>query len=137
MLEKAKSKISSARVEFKKADITKSWDFPTASFDLVTFSLVLEHIANLDFIFQETARVIGHGGFVYLGELHPFRQYLGAKAKFETKERLQEVECYNHHISEFTRAAESNGFKIINLQEFFDSDNTITPRILSLVFQKA
>jgi hypothetical protein len=46
------------------------------------------------------------------------------------------LECYNHHISEFINAAEVNGFKMQALQEFFDSDNTLVPRILSIVFQK-
>jgi ubiquinone/menaquinone biosynthesis C-methylase UbiE len=137
MLEKAKSKISSSKVEFKKADITRSWDFTNRLFDLVTFSLVLEHVADLDFTFQETHKVTEHGGFVYLGELHPYKQYLGTKARFETEEGKQVVECYNHHISEFISTAEANGFKFFRLQEFFDSDNTVIPRILSLVFQKA
>jgi hypothetical protein len=30
--------------------------------------------------------------------LHPFKQYLGSKAKFETEYGTQELETYVHHI---------------------------------------
>jgi len=136
MLEKAKAKISDAKVNFITADITKPWNFVAANFDIVTFSLVLEHISDLDFIFQQASRVLRTDGFVYLGELHPFKQYLGTKARFEKNAEMQFVECYNHHISEFVQAAESNGFKIFRLQEFFDKNDNLLPRILTIIFQK-
>src|SRR4051812_19038307 len=44
MLEKAKEKIDSEKVVFKQADITKPWTFGEGLYDLVSFSLVLEHI---------------------------------------------------------------------------------------------
>lgn len=57
---------------------------------------------------------------MYVGELHPFKQYLGSKAKFETKEGEQTVKCFNHSISEFTHSAKNNGFNIVNINEYFD-----------------
>ncbi|HKG70088.1 MAG TPA: class I SAM-dependent methyltransferase, partial [Segetibacter sp.] len=62
MLAKAKQKINSDRVNFKHADITKAWTFRTGLYDLVSFSLVLEHIENLDHIFQEVAKSLNAGG---------------------------------------------------------------------------
>src|SRR5688572_18487997 len=44
MLAKARKKISSPKVQFHKADITAEWDFASGMYDLITFSLVLEHI---------------------------------------------------------------------------------------------
>jgi len=86
MLAKAKAKIKSGNVEFQQADITGDWTFVQSSYDLITFSLVLEHIENLEDIFRKASQVISPGGYVYIGELHPFKQYSGSKARFETEE---------------------------------------------------
>ncbi|HMC96896.1 MAG TPA: methyltransferase domain-containing protein, partial [Flavobacteriales bacterium] len=77
MLAQAKQKIASDRVRFVQADITQPWTFAEGLYDLVTFSLVLEHIADLGGAMRETARVLKPGGHVYIGELHPFKQYGG------------------------------------------------------------
>src|SRR5690606_10346613 len=87
MLAKAHKKITSEKVRFIQADITKAWTFADSQeFDLVTFSLVLEHIENLDEVFEKLAKVTNPNSFVYIGELHPFKQYTGTKARFETDE---------------------------------------------------
>ncbi|MEJ7678640.1 MAG: methyltransferase domain-containing protein [Segetibacter sp.] len=85
MLAKAKEKITLDHVYFKQADITENWTFRNETYDLVSFSLVLEHIENLDYIFKEVSTSVNAGGYVYIGELHPFKQYLGTKARFEQK----------------------------------------------------
>ena len=137
MLSRAKQKIPSESIKFIQADINREWRFGHSSFDLVTFSLVLEHIKNLDHIFEEVAKVLGPGGYVYIGELHPYKQYAGSKARFETNEGVQVVECYNHHISEFTNNAKKNGLHLLLLNEYFDDDQPHAPRILTLLFRKA
>lgn len=137
MLERARKKVSSNKAVFLQADITQAWQFATQVYDLVTFSLVLEHIRQLDFIFEQTAATLKAGGFVYIGELHPFKQYTGTKARFDTEEGRQEVECYTHHISEFVQTAKPYGLKLVDLNEFFDShDKAGIPRILTLLLQK-
>jgi len=138
MLAKANDKIISGKVRFVQADITKAWTFAgKQEFDLITFSLVLEHIENLNEIFEKLGKVTKQKGFVYIGELHPFKQYSGTKARFETEEGLQIVTCYNHHISDFTIAAKKNGFGIIEVLEFFDNnDRNAIPRILTILFRK-
>ena len=137
MLAKAKEKIQSEKVEFIEADINSEWTFTNKSFDLIGFSLVLEHIQNLDHIFKEVSKKLHKGGFVYVGELHPFKQYSGSKARFETEQGLHIVQCYNHNISDFIQSAKKNGLKLIELDEYFDDEEKITiPRILTLLFQK-
>ena len=74
---------------------------------------------------------------MYIGELHPFKQYGGTRARFESEEGTQVLECYNHHISEFVQTAKRNGMHLIDLDEFFDGeDQTLVPRILTLLMQK-
>ena len=108
MLAKAKAKIQTEKVEFIQADINNQWSFAlNKQFDLATFSLVLEHIENLESIFEKLSHVVRNGGYVYLGELHPFKQYTGTKARFETENGLQTVTCFNHNISDFTNSAKN------------------------------
>jgi ubiquinone/menaquinone biosynthesis C-methylase UbiE len=137
MLEKAKQKITHPHVTFIEADITKDWVFAKRQFDLVSFSLVLEHIENLNSIFTKIAKCTKSKSYVYIGELHPFKQYTGSRARFETNDGVEVLTCFTHHISEFTKAAVGNGFSVISIQEFFDDDNrNEIPRILGLLFQK-
>jgi ubiquinone/menaquinone biosynthesis C-methylase UbiE len=137
MLAKAREKISSSKVTFINADITKDWTFVSTQFDLISFSLVLEHIEPLDPVFLKASRVLKPGGYLYIGELHPFKQYTGTRARFDTAAGRQLIDCFNHHITDFTRAADKAGLKIIDMNEYFDSnDRTEIPRILAIVFQK-
>ena len=136
MLAKAKTKIDSDKVEFVQFDITDDWNFTDKTFDLVSFSLVLEHIENLDHIFKELFKKLNDGGYVYIGELHPFKQYTGSKARFETEKGLHIVPCYNHHISDFTQSAKKYGLQLTGLDEYFDSGERMLPRILILLFKK-
>ncbi|MHA4846872.1 class I SAM-dependent methyltransferase [Flavitalea antarctica] len=138
MLAKAREKITSSKVTFVSADITKDWTFASTQYDLISFSLVLEHIELLEPVFQKASKVLKPGGYLYLGELHPFKQYTGTKARFDTGAGLQIVDCFNHHISDFTRAAGKAGLKILDMNEYFDTpDRNEIPRILAIVFQKA
>lgn len=137
MLAKAKEKIKSNTVVFCQADITEDWAFAKSNYDLVTFSLMLEHIEDLDAVFQKASRVVSQNGFVYVGELHPFKQYSGSKARFDTEEGQQIVTCFNHNISDFTQAAKNNDFEILDVQEYFDdNDRTSIPRVLTLLLRK-
>lgn len=138
MLSKAKQKINSEKVKFIQADIGKEWSFiDHTTYDLATFSLVLEHIENLDLIFQKLKEVIQPNGIIYIGELHPFKQYSGTKARFETSEGLQVVTCFTHNISEFVHSAQKYDFQLTSVNEYFDDNDTNTlPRILTLIFKK-
>ncbi|HVM89329.1 MAG TPA: class I SAM-dependent methyltransferase [Puia sp.] len=137
MLVKAKQKITSSNVVFRQADINGVWHFAEGKYDLVTFSLVLEHIENLDHIFENVSAMLNADGHVYIGELHPFKQYSGSKARFETETGLHIVECYTHHISDFIQSAKKQGLEIADINEYFDDDDrTSVPRILVIMLKK-
>jgi 2-polyprenyl-3-methyl-5-hydroxy-6-metoxy-1,4-benzoquinol methylase len=136
MLAKARAKITSDKVEFKQVNILDEWNFTTEVYDLVTFSLVLEHIENLEPVFEKAANSLTHGGHVYIGELHPFKQYAGSKARFETEEGTHVVECFNHHISDFTNAGKKFGLATVGIKEYFDADRSELPRIFTLLLRK-
>lgn len=137
MLTKAKEKINQPNVQFLQADITEPWHFAQQQFDLVSFSLVLEHIEDLTAIFKKVADCLNLHGHVYIAELHPFKQYSGSKARFETATGTQVVTCFTHHVSDFVLAAKLAGLELVGLEEYFDDqDRNQIPRILQLLFKK-
>ncbi len=136
MLQKAKEKNIVGNVEFIEFDAKGDWNFVAQKFDLITFSLVLEHIEDIGHVFAKASSVVAPGGYVYIGELHPFKQYAGTKARFVNGEETKIVECYNHNVSDFTTAATANNFEIVFLNEYFDDgDRKGIPRILTLLLK--
>ena len=135
MMNMARQKINSINVIFLQADITKPWTFQKVT--LITCSLVLEHIENIDFIFEQAARILEDQGCFYICELHPYKQLQGTRARFEQGNQLIELEYFVHHISEFFVSAKNHGMQCLDLQEWFDeNDRTTTPRLVSFLFQK-
>lgn len=137
MLNKAKEKISDQRVAFKKTDLNKSWGVDNNFADLITCSLTLEHIDDLNPIFKKANQKLTKNGVLFISELHPFKQYTGSKAQYETDKGAKELEVFVHHISDYVGSAESNGFKLLEINEWFDnhSEKEI-PRLISFVFSK-
>ncbi|WP_010228236.1 class I SAM-dependent DNA methyltransferase [Gillisia marina] len=137
MLLKAQEKIESKKVSFKQQDLNIDWGLPEDSVDLVSCSLVLEHIKDLDAVFAKASKILKTDGQFYISELHPFKQYSGSKARFDDGNGIQELEVYVHHITDYTEAAAKNGFKLVQLKEWFDDDNKENiPRLVSFLFQK-
>jgi 2-polyprenyl-3-methyl-5-hydroxy-6-metoxy-1,4-benzoquinol methylase len=133
MLTIAKKKISNNNVQFIKLDINESWTFTNEKFDLIVCSLVLEHIENLNRVFKLISENLTKNGTVYIGELHPFKQYSGSKASFENEMGKQTVTVFTHHISEYTSLAKQNELMILEIKEYFDDGDTKSiPRILTL-----
>ena len=135
MLAKASAKIQNSKVRFVQADMLADWWFASGKYDLVTFSLVLEHIEHLETVFEKASSVLQNDGYVYVGELHPFKQYSGSKARFDTEEGTTVVSCFTHHISDFVDSAKKYGLQIVELKEYFGEDDEI-PRVLVLLFRK-
>ena len=66
MLAKAKEKITSEHVQFIQADILQDWNFTNTKYDLVGFSLVLEHIENLKTLFDKVSNSVDRVGMFIL-----------------------------------------------------------------------
>lgn len=68
MLSVARDKAGERNVNFQQANLPERWPFQQEQFDLVVFSLVLEHIQDLYGVFYEGSRVLAVAGIiVYLG----------------------------------------------------------------------
>lgn len=137
MLKKARQRLVNNNVDFVKADITKSWKFADSSFDLVIANLVLEHIKQLSYIFQEAFRVLNPGRELYIAELHPYKQLQNSQAKYIRQETGEEVfvDAFDHSISEFINTAIQIGFNPVGMKEWKTNGEDI-PRLLTLRFRK-
>ena len=135
----AKRKVDASNVRFEISDINHEWRFdPADPADLITCSLILEHIEDLRHVFSQAADHVRPGGYFYICELHPFKQYAGSKARFETSEGVEVVECYVHNVTDYTDAAAANGFSLKRIDEWFDDqDRTQIPRLISFLFRIA
>ncbi len=138
MLEKARANVAANNVNFAQLDLQASWTINDDSFDLIVCTLVLEHIADLDHVFQEAARVLRPGGEFFFCELHPFRQLQGRQAQFtDDKGDVVRVTAYLHNVSEYVNTSVKQGFEIVRLDEWYDEggDNK-PPRLVSLRLKK-
>ena len=137
MIEKAREKVKEENVRFSMADLTQRWPCEDQAYDLVVCNLVLEHIEDLSFIFAEAFRVLDAGGTFLINELHPFRQYEGKKARFQSGEGVTEIPAFVHHISDFVKEASDDGLKLVKVDErWHTEDENSPPRIVSFVFEK-
>lgn len=136
MLSKAKQKIKAENVTFEEADINREWPVNPGWANLVTCSLVLEHIPDLEFIFSEASRALKRNGKFYICELHPGKQYAASRARFDTDNGQVMPEAFVHHLSDYLNAAKDQNFKLLDVNEhFYDREKENIPRLLSLVFE--
>jgi len=138
MLKIARQKVQMKHLSFFQHDLTETWPIQAEFMDLITCNLTLEHIRDINFIFQQAYNILKPGGHFFISELHPFKQYRGSKARFKTENGEQHIlETHVHHVSSFTGAARLNNFKLKKLNEWFDEDNEEDiPRLISFVFEK-
>jgi ubiquinone/menaquinone biosynthesis C-methylase UbiE len=137
MLQKAREKVAADHVTFLVADVSKRWPCADLSADLVTCNLVLEHIEDLSFIFAEAWRTLVADGRLFICELHPFRQYRGSKATYQSDQGATEIQAFVHHVSDFLGAARQNDLALSQLREWWDENGREQPpRLLSLLFEK-
>ncbi|HET6889603.1 MAG TPA: class I SAM-dependent methyltransferase [Pyrinomonadaceae bacterium] len=137
MLEQARAKVTAGNVRFVQCDIQLEWPLDKQSVDLIICMLVLEHIANLDRVFQEASRVLRRGGEFFICELHPYKQLQGLQAKFTDTNSgdLVLVQAFLHDVSDYMNASIQHGFQFIRLGEWRDDkeeDKGKPPRLISL-----
>lgn len=136
MLDRAKANVKKRNIVFSVADIAGRWPVNDNSADLVVCALVLEHIQDLAPVFAEAHRTLQEGGIFLICELHPTRQYLGARATFQNGREAIEISAFVHPIPEFIDTAARNGFSLLHLKEFWhEEDSGKPPRIISFLFQ--
>jgi ubiquinone/menaquinone biosynthesis C-methylase UbiE len=137
MLEKAKEKTKAPNVKFAQIDISASWEFTSEKFDAIIFSLILEHFENIEQIIIKAKNLLKPNGIIYIGELHPFKQYTGSVAKYTVNNEEHKLESHLHSISKYFKTLNKHNFTVVNLNEWYDDEinKTTLPRILTLIAQ--
>ncbi len=124
------------RVTFALHDLRERWPVEDASVHVVVGNLVLEHVASLEAVFAEAARVLTPGGTVWVSELHPERQRLGGQAHFEDDDtgELVHVPAFRHTVSEYVNAAIGAGLRVRRLGEWLEdgADPMAPPRLFTM-----
>jgi len=138
MLSKARGKVTASHVRFSLADLTKPWPVDERAFDLIACNLVLEHIEDLHFVFAQAALSLQAGGRFFVCELHPAKQYMGSQARFEHAQGITLIPVHWHHLTDFTQAADENGFVLEQLREWWhaEDDKQKQPRLVSFMFRR-
>lgn len=136
MLRKARRRLSERNVHLLQTDITKPW--PLAQmFDLIVATLVLEHVQDLERMFNEAHRVLCPGGLFYIGELHPYKQLQGVQAKYHDVETGKEVlvPAFSHSIAEYINRGIDTGFTLCRMGEW-QNEADADLRLLTLLFER-
>ena len=134
MLEVAKLKLQATKVDFLQHDIREPWPLDDSQFDLVTFNLIIEHIGNLEPIYQEAARILRPGGRLFLCEIHPYRQLRGGQAQYLSKDGENVPVCaYVHSMAEYINDGLAAGLITLRIGEWL-GEHDETPRLLSVLF---
>jgi malonyl-CoA O-methyltransferase len=137
MIRQAQQKIRAPNVTFQVADLTQPWPVPPESIDWIACDLVMEHVADLKFIFAQAYAVLKPGGRFFVSELHPLRQYRGSKAIFQHEGQATEIDAFVHHLSDYLNAAESTGYSQPLIKEWWHpEDQGKEPRLVSFLCEK-
>jgi ubiquinone/menaquinone biosynthesis C-methylase UbiE len=126
MLAIAESKVPAA--DFRLGDLN-ALPVDDAAVDLVVCSLALTHVARLEPVLAEFARVTRPGGVVALSDIHPTAVTFGGGAVFPTdSERfeLHFVRDFVHAVSEYVRAAVAAGLVVRDCREPVVPESAIT-----------
>lgn len=86
-----------------------------ATVDVVTCALALTHVARLEPVVSELARILRPGGQAVLSDMHPFVTATGGIAGFPTEDitnGIPYVRNLTHQVSEYVAAFAASGLSI-------------------------
>jgi ubiquinone/menaquinone biosynthesis C-methylase UbiE len=111
MLERAQAKLRGHLVEWLLHALPVPLPFPAEAFVLVVLGLVAEHVADLEGLLCEVARVLCPGGRCLLSGLHEDHTAAGMRARFiDPRTGLrQPITTYHRTIAEHHAAAARAG----------------------------
>lgn len=96
-----------------------------ASFELVLFCLVLEHVRDLVPALSAARRALAPGGQVVALELHPELAARGIGAHFEHQGQTVRIDSYAHDAAELRAACASAGLVPTRLCEWFPDQRSL------------
>jgi ubiquinone/menaquinone biosynthesis C-methylase UbiE len=110
MLALARAKLPAA--DFRRGRL-EALPVESASVDILTCALALEHVESLGPVFREFARVLRPGGHAIVSDMHPAWKMLGGVAAFPTDDGspgVPFVAGFTHQMSDYIQAFLAAGF---------------------------
>lgn len=139
MIARAHERLTTSNVRFIRHDVRDSWPVESASVDAVVGNLILEHVHDLAPVYFEATRVLRPAGQLFICELHPYRQLLGAQAQFvdPSSGETVKVTAHVHTVAEYVNGGVEAGFELRSLGEWTEDDAPpgSPPRLISLLFE--
>lgn len=87
-------------------------------YDSLCCSLVACHIQSIDELFEQASTMVKDGGYFILLDFHPFFLLNGIPTHFDLPDGTSiAIENWIHFFSDHFRAAQSNGFNLIEFNE--------------------
>lgn len=117
MLEQARKK--NPNIDFHQIDVDlENLPFKNEGFDLATSSLAFTHFKDINNPIKKIYDVLKPGGYFILSDIHPWIVELGGQADYQDEDgNIHFVRNYVHLHSEYIRAFNSVGFKIVDCVE--------------------
>ena len=111
---------SARRLDLIEHDLAHGLPLEDHIFDLALCCLVLEHVAKLDEMFVELARVLVPGGRIVIADFHPemFRRGLHARFKPGPDAEKLQIHGIDHTISDYVMATIRAGLEIVSMAEY-------------------
>jgi SAM-dependent methyltransferase len=115
--------------ELRVADVCDT-GLPAGAYDLVTTSLVDEHLADLGPLYRESARLAAPGGAHVLVGFHPFFiMKTGMPTHFNDSDGLPlAIETHVHLLSDHARAALAAGWQLAEMHEQVIDDRWVATK---------
>lgn len=119
MLARARARPLDARARWLNAPIEDVDAARCGSFDVVLFSLVLEHMASLDGAFRAARAVAAQPATLRAFELHPALHARGTRAHFRAGDRELALPSYAHDEAELAAALAGAGWSVEAVTTWF------------------
>lgn len=104
------------------------FEIPVAaqSYDLVTTSLVDEHLPEVRSLYREAARIARPGGYFVLVGFHPFFLMSGIPTHYNSASgETFTIQCYVHLLSDHVQAALASGWTLREMHEGLIDDEWV------------
>jgi SAM-dependent methyltransferase len=101
--------------------------FRAATFDYVLCTRVLSHIRTLTPVFRQFARVTKPNAALMITDVHPEHRY--SDMSISTNGERISIQTYKHPLGDVRTSVESNGFALLEYNEYRLSDLVWTPPV--------